>query len=169
MDILEAAKNGELESLKQMLDQGADMFSVDKYGFTALMKASEQGHLDVVKFLVERGADVNQKNLLDWTALCYAATRRKLPVVQFLVENGADIDANCQGRPIIKWVLQQSTDHMPDEEKLLDIIDYLVSKGVKTDSQIIDYAREVSRDRSFQKQGSNPSYSSSKLAEHTAI
>jgi len=91
-DLIEAARWGDLEKVKKLLDRGADVNARDKDGWTPLHWASVHGHLDVIKLLVERGADVNASNH-GWTPLHEAASRGHLNVVKFLVERGADVNA----------------------------------------------------------------------------
>jgi uncharacterized protein len=55
----EAAKDGQAERVKQLLDQGAIVAEPDAAGEPALLIASLAGHADVVAVLLERGSDIN--------------------------------------------------------------------------------------------------------------
>jgi ankyrin repeat protein len=57
--LLEAAEKGNLKYVRELLDDGVDVNSRNKYGESALTKSAEQGRLDLAKFLLERGAYVN--------------------------------------------------------------------------------------------------------------
>ena len=64
MELIEAARLGNIELVKELLDQGVDIESKDpEYGSTALMFVSQQSNgsssLEMVKLLLDRGADVN--------------------------------------------------------------------------------------------------------------
>jgi ankyrin repeat protein len=59
----------DLEKVKQLLDEGADVNAKNKDGLTGLMHAAWKGHKEVVKLLLESGADVNAKDECGWTAL----------------------------------------------------------------------------------------------------
>lgn len=66
---VEAAKNGELAIVQQLLGQGVNI-NVDYGAGSALMVAAYNGHLEVVQFLVDQGSDVFQKDTANgWTAL----------------------------------------------------------------------------------------------------
>ena len=73
--LVEAAFQGELATVKQMLDAGADVDAVDEYGQTGLMLAAESlkshGKDDVIKLLLERGADSAIMDPGGWTAFDY--------------------------------------------------------------------------------------------------
>ena len=59
--LIEAAKKGDLEKVKPLLDNGAQVNHQDQYGMTALLWASINGHADVVgRLLAQEGVDVNQ-------------------------------------------------------------------------------------------------------------
>ena len=55
-DLIEAAKNGQIDRVQALLDTGADVNAKDDLGKTALMVAAKQGHNDIVMLLLERGA-----------------------------------------------------------------------------------------------------------------
>ena len=53
--LIEASCNGDLNRVKQLVEQGADIHACNN---GALYWASMKGHLDVIKYLVEAGADI---------------------------------------------------------------------------------------------------------------
>lgn len=57
-----AAHSGKLECVMTLLDFGADIDTVDKYGNTALHKSVSNGHLECTKLLIERGVKINAHN-----------------------------------------------------------------------------------------------------------
>ena len=71
--LLIACKFGDLEKVKQLLENGADVNAGDKDDRTALMFAAGNGHKEVVELLIENGADVNAKNIMGKTALMSAS------------------------------------------------------------------------------------------------
>jgi ankyrin repeat protein len=91
-----AVAEGDIQLLKTLIDQGADVNAKNKEGETALMVASLEGRLDVAKLLVEKGADVNAKDSVGANALHYAAMGGSLDVIKYLVMKGADAQAKTE-------------------------------------------------------------------------
>ena len=57
--LLDAARGGDIDGVRQSLQAGASANATNKYGVSALGFAAERGHFAIVRLLVERGADVN--------------------------------------------------------------------------------------------------------------
>jgi len=55
--LLDACEDGDLEKVKQLLENGADVNAKDKDGLTALMYASYNGHKEVVELLKSYSAE----------------------------------------------------------------------------------------------------------------
>ena len=55
-DFLYAAEEGDLEEIKSLLEADVDIFTVDRWGFTALHKAAQRGHWRIVDLLLEHSA-----------------------------------------------------------------------------------------------------------------
>ena len=60
--LIKAAHTGELEVVKTLIENGADVNAQSRHGITALMYAASEGNFDIIKYLVEHGADVNIKS-----------------------------------------------------------------------------------------------------------
>ncbi|MEM9569377.1 MAG: ankyrin repeat domain-containing protein [Bacteroidota bacterium] len=66
----DAAQEGDLELVKSLIEQGADVNAVDAvFWRTPLNVSAKAGHFDVVKYLVKKGADVHYKDRTGQTAL----------------------------------------------------------------------------------------------------
>ena len=89
MPLHEAARKGDVEEVKRLLDNGADVWAQDM-GTTALYWAAFD-HVEVVKVLLEHGANVWAKGTDGWTALHNAAFRGRGDIVTVLLEHGADV------------------------------------------------------------------------------
>ena len=70
-ELIRSAKDGDIEKVKQLIVQGADVNAKDVSGKTALLWAAWYGHTEVVKLLIQAGADVNAKDDEGRTALDY--------------------------------------------------------------------------------------------------
>jgi len=104
-----AAREGDLESARSMLDAGVDINFGDVDNVTPLVAAIMNKQYTLAKFLIDRGADVNVVDAggrtalyaaidirnEDWTAMPNRTTDDPLPafdVVKGLVDHGAKLD-----------------------------------------------------------------------------
>ena len=88
-----ASINNHLHISKFLVEQGASIDAVDKYGSTALIWSSSEGHLEILRFFCDRGANVNALTNVGSTALLAACCRGHLFVARFLCERNADVNA----------------------------------------------------------------------------
>ncbi len=88
--LMNAARNGDTEAVRKMLDLGAEVDQKTSKGKTALMLAAAGGFTDTVKLLIDRGADVNTRDNYDTTAMIAAATAGHPETAATLVAYGAD-------------------------------------------------------------------------------
>ena len=84
---------GDFETVKQLVAQGADVNARDQNGVTPLMSAASGGQTEIASFLISKGADVNSKNKSGFTPLICAAMSGNQQVVQLLIDKGADVNA----------------------------------------------------------------------------
>ena len=91
--LMRAALEGELETVKALLESGADVNTKDSAGRTALMFAVTNMQTKCAKALVEHGADVNARANDGCTALMLAASAGATEIVRLLLSKGADIGA----------------------------------------------------------------------------
>ena len=88
--LIEAAESGDVELVRQLIDGGADLNKLGRFG-AALHRALAKRHDDVVALLVVRGADVNVANPLAGTPLHVAAATGNEAMVLLLLEHGASL------------------------------------------------------------------------------
>jgi len=94
--LIQAAEDGNLQSVKNALSDGADINAKDKNGVPVLMWAANNGHFEVVKLLLDRGADVNVKRTdIGTTALLVASLQGHTEVVKLLIAAKADVNAKA--------------------------------------------------------------------------
>jgi WD40 repeat protein len=98
--LLEAVKHNRLDSLKILVDQGADVNYTDSNKAPVLMWAAYKADLKMVKYLVGKGADYTKKGIISFEDGSYygnltglAAGERKLDMLKYFVEE-CKIDAN---------------------------------------------------------------------------
>ncbi|XP_058242468.1 transient receptor potential channel pyrexia [Hemibagrus wyckioides] len=83
----------DLQYLNEILRDGADPNSIDKYGQTALHEISRAWNVDVMRFFLERGADIRRPDAFGVTPLHVAAALDYEDMIHFLLERGVDIEA----------------------------------------------------------------------------
>jgi ankyrin repeat protein len=88
--LLNYSGKGNLNGVKECIENGTDVNCKDHYGWTPLIVSSRYGHLEIVKVLIENGADVNCKNNKGWTSLMFSSYKGYLKIVKTLIDNGAD-------------------------------------------------------------------------------
>ena len=87
--LCDAARNGDVVKLRELLDAGADVCRGDYDCRTALHLGAAEGHLAAVKYLVARGADVNAVDRWRGTPLRDAEAGEHTETVAFLKRVGA--------------------------------------------------------------------------------
>lgn len=84
-----AARNGDTEIVRLLIEHGADMNAQTTYGQTALYCAGGHGHLDTLQLLLTEGADAGApctqdgKTLMQWLAQ-YPNDTRYTPIAEAL-------------------------------------------------------------------------------------
>ena len=94
--LMQAALDGDTETVKALIHQGADINQRDDNGRTALMFAVINMHYETMKVLLEYGADIQAKSNQGGTALMGAAMVGDLTMVQALLDKGADVHARLR-------------------------------------------------------------------------
>jgi uncharacterized protein len=85
-----AARRGDLDIVKALLNAGADINTKNRFGDTALTKAVYKGHTDVVQVLLDAGASTEVAWNRGETPLFEAAQRGYDGIVKALIDKGAN-------------------------------------------------------------------------------
>ncbi len=106
-----AAREGDIEIARLLLDAGADVNQTTEFGFTPLLTATQNRHYRLGNFLLERGADPNIENKGGWTPLYIATDNRNieggdyptrkpdmdhLEFIKLLLAAGADVNVRMR-------------------------------------------------------------------------
>eukprot|EP00899_Mesostigma_viride_P007649 jgi/Mesvir1/16886/Mv15767-RA.3 len=85
---LQAAREGRLDAIRQLLLLGVSLGVTDKSGRNALLLAANEGHLKLVKFLAEdEGMSLDARDWAGYNAVILAAEGGHLRLVKYLVED----------------------------------------------------------------------------------
>ena len=87
-----AALQGDVDSIKAALEEGADIEGFSPAGATPLTLAASKGHHDAIKRLLASGANINAASKKGWTALMIAVRKEDARTVKQLTRNGADLN-----------------------------------------------------------------------------
>ena len=117
--LLYAARDGRMDTVRMLLDAGADINQRDANEITPLIIAITNNHPDVARFLIDRGADIKAVDWYGRTPLWAAVETRNMDVdnatfvnsidrapyldlIQVLLERGADVNARMKEVPPIR-------------------------------------------------------------------
>ena len=92
-----AARQGDIEAVKQHLAAGADVNAIDHEGNTPLHHAVYNDQTEIIRLLIDKGAEVNGKrkaaNNEKGVAPLHTATwRSTIETMELLIDNGADVN-----------------------------------------------------------------------------
>lgn len=94
---LEAARQGDVETLQPLLAAGIPINLQDEKGNSLLMLASYHGHHEAVVLLLNHGADPDRRNDRGQTPLGGVAFKGYLEIARLLVDHGAAPSADQGG------------------------------------------------------------------------
>ncbi|KAJ9587145.1 hypothetical protein L9F63_019333 [Diploptera punctata] len=105
---LRAASYFKWETVKQLLEHGADCTARDKKGDTILHYAAQKGAKNIIRILLGHKMDINIKNKYLQTPAHLAASYFKWETVKQLLEHGADCTArDNDGDTILHYAAQK--------------------------------------------------------------
>jgi ankyrin repeat protein len=118
-----AVIEGNIEIVKYLVSQGADINIKDSSGKTPLQITIHEGRVELINYFLSKDADVDMKDHFNETSLHYATDRGEIEVVKLIVSHGADLNAknNLKETPLFVAV----------KNNYLDIAEYLISEGAE--------------------------------------
>ena len=132
VDIHKAAKEGNIEAVKQHIAAGTDVNAKDRKGETPLRIAITYGHKEIGELLITNGADMNAKSgRKEWTPLYLAIFLNRWEFAELLIAKGADVNlSNKDGTTPLH--------RAAGERGQKEIVELLIAKGAdvsaKTDN-----------------------------------
>ncbi len=93
-----AAAYGNLDIVKLLLKNGADINGAVAYGDGPLIKAAEHNNKKILKYLIRQGADVNKPNIFGISSFIGLCASEDLELVRLALEYGGNINqSHMQG------------------------------------------------------------------------
>jgi len=109
--LMVATQYRDLETVRFLVENGADVNAQDKNGVSALAKAVALKFPDIVQFFVDNSANINSSNSLGFTPLMSAAYIGNAEIVRILLKAGADINQrNTDGNTAIMIAVMEKFD-----------------------------------------------------------
>lgn len=123
MDLFKAVKEGDLNTVKDLIKQGVNVNQEGKMEESALQHAAENGDLEMAKVLIDAGAKVNKTNRLQEIPLHYAADSCDYRMTEFLLNKGEPSDVHRTSKdgdtplhfalPKVREAIKQEKDERP--------------------------------------------------------
>ncbi|XP_069085399.1 ankyrin repeat and SOCS box protein 13 isoform X2 [Pleurodeles waltl] len=136
----EAAREGQILLLKELIDSGCCVNLVTVDSITPLHEACLQGQTQCAQLLITAGAQVDARNIDGSTPLCDACASGSLECVQLLLANGAKVnpplftasplhEACMSGANVNAAKLHETALHHAAKVKSKDLIEMLIEFG----------------------------------------
>jgi len=153
--IHQATADGLIEKVARMVEQGADVNTIDDYGRTSLHIASALNHNIDMRVLIDLGADINAQDKQGRTPLMYAAADGKGDAVALLVSKEANVQLeDVDGMRAYEWGLSGGN---ADLAKFLGLI--------TNDKKQIEKSKIKAQEKFSQKEIEKPVQKETKLKE----
>jgi ankyrin repeat protein len=88
--LFRAAKRGEADIVKKLIENGADINAQNSNGQTATMIATYHNDFKTAKVLIEAGADVNIRDHMKNNPFLYAGAEGLIDILELTIKAGAD-------------------------------------------------------------------------------
>ncbi len=156
-NFLNAARDGQLKTIRRFIKDGININSQDESGESALHRAARNNRIRVVELLLLNSCNINIKDEQGDTPLLRAQLRGSAEVFNLLMDHGADINLKYwAGETILHWLMyprpnfiitqiekviektddintqnshRQTALHYAVREKRLNVIKLLIEKG----------------------------------------
>lgn len=128
----DAAREGDLDVISQLLSQGVDVNSRDESRETALIEAALSAQTRIAAVLIEAKADIEARNDRGFTALHAAAYSGSVEIAALLLDHGAEVDALSKHKitPL----------HVAAEENQAAVAELLIARGAEVEAiQVYGY------------------------------
>jgi uncharacterized protein len=119
-DIADAAQRGNIQAVRQLIAQNADVKAPQADGTTALHWAAQADNLELAELLIQAGAQVSPANAVGATPLLQAALNGSARMMERLIAGGADPNAKLTRSGDTALMLASRTGKVDAVRVLLD-------------------------------------------------
>lgn len=118
--LVASGPEGNLETVKLLVERGAKPDAANATGWTALAYAAKYGRMDIAEFLLKHGANPNGNQQAAYTPLHWAVNNGHRDLAELLIQQGANINAvGDRGITPLAWC------------KTEDMRQFLMDRGAK--------------------------------------
>ena len=115
----DAARDGDLEKVRALIGEGAEIDASGEKGETPLILAILEGHADVAELLIAHGADVMARNERGLTPLHAAAYSGSAELARLLLDHGAALEDTANVSGATPLMLAAEENHVAVAELLI--------------------------------------------------
>ena len=114
---------GNLEGVKKLINEGADVNEADLTGLTPLHVAAGQDRVEIAQILIDNGAKIEAEDAMGQTPLYMAVEFSNDRIVELLINAGAETDtywdASCSINNKLSLIAQN---HIWSCQKIMDLL-----------------------------------------------
>ncbi|KKQ49827.1 MAG: hypothetical protein US69_C0002G0102 [candidate division TM6 bacterium GW2011_GWF2_38_10] len=117
-----AAHNGDITTVKKLINQGANVNSKDNKNATPMHYAAHKNHTEIIALLAKHGAQIDSVDDKNFNPLCVAARYGNTESVELLYNLGADINTPTTQKKFTPL-------HLAVKANSLKTMTFLIEKG----------------------------------------
>ena len=117
----------QVDEIRSLLDQGANVNAVDANGVTLLIAASYNGQVEIVRLLLAKGAQVDKAEGSGFTPLHIASQQGHTEIVKLLLDKNAQVNKAKVGNNTPLYAASRNGH--------TEIVRLLLSKGAQVDKE----------------------------------
>ena len=126
MNISQAIRDDEIETVKKCIAAGADVNAPDEYGETPLQLAANWCNRPIMELLISEGADVDG-GAGGYTPLYITVSSGAIEDAKFLISKGADLNTRDK--------YQRTPLHLASFRGRLTFVELLISEGANVNAR----------------------------------
>jgi ankyrin repeat protein len=124
VNLLIASSLGDIKSIKELLENGADINISNFFGENSIMMSIFFNRIDTMHFLLKNGANINHRDNSGKTVLMISSQRNHIKITEELVKL-CDVNAvNDEGRTALMFAISNNN---------IDIVNILLNSGANQD------------------------------------